>query len=242
MQPDLGDTQLRSFLGGARNGGCHESWCAFPVSEEILSRACAIKHAYGLANIVPGMLRASASWPALCQASFTWTTSAIACKTTPRYEKPPYSYIALIAMAINSTPKRRLTLSGIYKFIMDRFPYYRENRQGWQNSIRHNLSLNDCFVKMPRDKTNADNDGEDGRSIGKGSYWTLDPSASEMFEHGNYRRRRTRRQQRLPAREKQEEPVSSVREITRFSRESVSGYGLIPETSSSHFLSFPPLN
>ncbi|EFN79692.1 Fork head domain-containing protein FD2, partial [Harpegnathos saltator] len=126
-----------------------------------------------------------------------WMTPAIACKTTPRYEKPPYSYIALIAMAINSTPKRRLTLSGIYRFIMDRFPYYRENRQGWQNSIRHNLSLNDCFVKMPRDKTGADNDEEDGRggSIGKGSYWTLDPSASEMFEHGNYRRRRTRRQQ-----------------------------------------------
>lgn len=105
-------------------------------------------------------------------------------------EKPPYSYIALIAMAITSTANQRMTLSEIYSYITEKFPYYRRNRQGWQNSIRHNLSLNDCFIKIPRGRTGMD----DNMGGGKGSYWTLDPvAAADMFERGNYRRRRMRR-------------------------------------------------
>ncbi|EPY84972.1 hepatocyte nuclear factor 3-gamma [Camelus ferus] len=98
------------------------------------------------------------------------------------HAKPPYSYISLITMAIQQAPGKMLTLSEIYQWIMDLFPYYRENQQRWQNSIRHSLSFNDCFVKVARSPDKP----------GKGSYWALHPSSGNMFENGCYLRRQKR--------------------------------------------------
>lgn len=97
-------------------------------------------------------------------------------------QKPPYSYISLTFMAIQSSEEKMLTLNDIYKFIMDRFPYYRKNTQRWQNSLRHNLSFNDCFIKIPRRPDKP----------GKGSYWALHPNSGDMFENGSFLRRRKR--------------------------------------------------
>ncbi|KAK9498071.1 hypothetical protein O3M35_003953 [Rhynocoris fuscipes] len=104
------------------------------------------------------------------------------CRESYGDQKPPYSYISLTAMAIWSSPDKMLPLADIYRFISERFPYYRRNTQRWQNSLRHNLSFNDCFVKIPRRPDRP----------GKGAYWTLHPAALDMFENGSFLRRRKR--------------------------------------------------
>ncbi|KAF1796860.1 fork head domain-containing protein [Mucor lusitanicus] len=92
--------------------------------------------------------------------------------------KPPYSYASLIAQAINSSSDKRMTLNGIYNYITTNYPYYQMAQNGWQNSIRHNLSLNKAFVKVPR------GDAEPG----KGAFWTIDSNAETQFTNGVYKR------------------------------------------------------
>lgn len=76
-------------------------------------------------------------------------------------EKPPYSYASLIGMALLRSDERRLTLSQIYNWISSTFRYYKRGEVGWQNSIRHNLSLNRSFEKSERSKD------------GKGHFWKI---------------------------------------------------------------------
>ncbi|KAG4034336.1 hypothetical protein MFRU_003g03050 [Monilinia fructicola] len=85
--------------------------------------------------------------------------------------KPSHSYAQLIGMSILRAPKRRLTLAQIYKWISDNYTFYSATDAGWQNSIRHNLSLNKAFIKQERPKDDP----------GKGNYWVIQPGMEYQF-------------------------------------------------------------
>ena len=93
-------------------------------------------------------------------------------------EKPTQSYIGLISKAILSSPQQKLVLEDIYNYILTNYPYFRNKGPGWRNSIRHNLSLNDCFVKMGRSPN------------GKGHFWAINPINYDDFSRGEYKRKR----------------------------------------------------
>lgn len=109
-------------------------------------------------------------------------------------------------MAIWSSPEKMLPLSEIYRFITDNFPYYRRNTQRWQNSLRHNLSFNDCFIKIPRRPDRP----------GKGAYWALHPAAFDMFENGSLLRRRKRFKLMKSDKEMLDSELAALANINRF--------------------------
>ena len=102
----------------------------------------------------------------------------------PEEPKPQHSYIGLIAMSILSSGDKKLVLADIYQYILDNFPYFRHRGPGWRNSIRHNLSLNDCFIKAGR------------ASNGKGHFWAVHPACQEDFQKGDFSRRKAQRKVR----------------------------------------------
>ncbi|KAG2231585.1 hypothetical protein INT48_003685 [Thamnidium elegans] len=87
-------------------------------------------------------------------------------------EKPPFSYATLIAHAILSSEYRKLTLNEIYQWISEQYPCYSMNDHRWQNSIRHNLSLQKAFSKLDRTTTSPS---------GKGCFWTILPGYEQQF-------------------------------------------------------------
>lgn len=91
------------------------------------------------------------------------TRSAYAISSKER--RPPYRYATLIAMAILHADGRCLLLAQIYQWISVHFPFYSLAESRWQNTIRHNLSLNKSFIKIKRPS----------HYPGKGHYWGIKP-------------------------------------------------------------------
>ncbi|KAI1842310.1 hypothetical protein JX266_011478 [Neoarthrinium moseri] len=95
-----------------------------------------------------------------------------------KHIKPLFSYAQMITQAIVSTVESKLNLNGIYRYIMDHYAYYRHQPpSGWQNSIRHNLSLNKSFSKAPRSTDEP----------GKGMKWEIVPEQKEEMIRTAYK-------------------------------------------------------
>ncbi|KAK6176177.1 hypothetical protein SNE40_014507 [Patella caerulea] len=94
--------------------------------------------------------------------------------------RPPHSYATLISMAINDTQEKKMNISSIYKWITLNFPFYKMADTHWKNSIRHNLSLNKRFEKVPRRNNES----------GKGGYWRIKPEFNDVSrQHGDIKKR-----------------------------------------------------
>ncbi|KAF8165030.1 hypothetical protein B0H34DRAFT_687489 [Crassisporium funariophilum] len=100
----------------------------------------------------------------------------------PPGSKPFYPYSTLIRYAIKGSPNQKLLLEDIYYAIESRFPYFRTAPNGWKNSVRHNLSLNPCFEKVPRPLTDR----------GKGSYWTVNENVDPRTGVHRIRKKKTK--------------------------------------------------
>eukprot|EP00118_Oscarella_pearsei_P001546 m.311996 g.311996 ORF g.311996 m.311996 type:complete len:272 (+) comp194745_c0_seq1:33-848(+) len=103
----------------------------------------------------------------------------VAKPTRKRDMKNGQSYIAMIARAILTSPEKKLSLHGIYEYVAKNYAQYK-NKVGWRNSVRHNLSLNECFIKAGRCES------------GKGNYWAVHPANFDDFSRGDFRRRHAR--------------------------------------------------
>ena len=99
-------------------------------------------------------------------------------KTKKRRNAFPLSYIQVISYAILSSPQKRVTLAEIYDFIQNNYPSFTENRVRWKNTVRHNLSLHECFQRGEIAMHKA------------GCYWRIHPSFLAEFSRGNFSTKR----------------------------------------------------
>ncbi|CAO3595450.1 unnamed protein product [Absidia cylindrospora] len=100
---------------------------------------------------------------------------------TRRRRRPPHSYASMIAQAILTSQDQKMSLRDIYTWVQQRYPHlYESNETGWKNTIRHNLSLNRCFYKLPKSSH------EKGRGKGKGGYWAVSVSQLNSTTFGRH--------------------------------------------------------
>ncbi|KAG6023981.1 hypothetical protein E4U41_001898 [Claviceps citrina] len=139
--------------------------------------------------------------------------------------KPPHSYAQLIGMAILRSPLRRLTLAQIYRWISDNYSFYNPTDAGWQNSIRHNLSLHKNFIKIERPKDDP----------GKGNYWAIEPGTEFQFLKDRSAKKAAPTAENLPVMSTRLEPSGP------FTAPPFQEPTLPPPPAAVHYSTLPPL-
>jgi hypothetical protein len=118
------------------------------------------------------------------QEMFSFETPPAQHRSSPsgrRRRRTPHSYASMIAQAILTSKDQKMSLRDIYTWVQQRYPHlYETNETGWQNTIRHNLSLNRCFYKLPKSTE------EKGRGKGKGGYWAVSLSQLNSTTFGRH--------------------------------------------------------
>jgi hypothetical protein len=89
--------------------------------------------------------------------------------------RPEISFSLLIGLAILESPAQRLSVGDIYRFLEARFPYFAASGPSWKNSVRHNLSTNQHFCKVPAPAAGALSPGPG--SPARGTQWAVRPES-----------------------------------------------------------------
>ncbi|KAF9055028.1 hypothetical protein BDZ89DRAFT_1152846 [Hymenopellis radicata] len=147
----------------------------------------------------------------------------------PPGSKPFYPYSTLIRYAIKGSPNQRLLLEDIYYAIESRFPYFKSAPSGWKNSVRHNLSLNPCFEKVPRPLTDR----------GKGSYWVVNENVDPRTGVHRIRKKKSTKGSKNAARNDSEEPEVDYTPPESYEDQYMPDHGAEDHTQPPAF-PFPP--
>ncbi|KAH0489186.1 hypothetical protein TgHK011_009627 [Trichoderma gracile] len=122
-------------------------------------------------------------------------------------EKTDEPYAKLIYRALMSRPDYTMTLQELYQWFRDNTTKAKNEKGGWQNSIRHNLSMNGAFERRDRKRANgselsacAEKAAALGGETKRANEWVLAEAAigkgvqsTTRYRKGNSGRRSSRR-------------------------------------------------